>query len=141
MGFRTGWTVWVLALALVTALLVAPAVASLWAQALALSPSLARTVVADEPATEEKSAVEESMETRLSTAVRTWLADPACPADLAHRTDADIRFTALGPGRHGWRVQLAETGRIIGHMIVSATPEGGFQLVACGSGDVPPDVP
>lgn len=98
-------------------------------------------VFATGAATEETADPAGNTESRLVAFVRARLEDPACPPGLAGRTDADIRYAALGPGRHGWLVQLVETGGKIGHMIVAATPEGEFQLAACGSGDVPPDIP
>lgn len=96
------------------------------------------------PGTAEQEAnavAEKGTQTRMTDAVRAWLADPACPVEMTDLAEADIRIMALGPGRHGWLALLVQRDQIAGHMIVSATPEGGLQLTACGLGDVPPDMP
>jgi len=52
--------------------------------------------------------------------------------------EADLAFTPLGPGTHGWLVTITENGLPQGYMIISASEDGGYVLSEYGIGPTLP---
>lgn len=52
--------------------------------------------------------------------------------------EAELAFTPLGPGTHGWLVTITENGLPQGYMIISASEDGGYVLSEYGIGPTLP---
>ncbi|KOP69163.1 hypothetical protein AMS62_19490 [Bacillus sp. FJAT-18019] len=52
--------------------------------------------------------------------------------------EAQLAFTPLGPGTHGWLVTITENGLPQGYMIISASEDGGYVLSEYGIGPTLP---
>lgn len=52
--------------------------------------------------------------------------------------EAELEFTPLGPGTHGWLVTLSEDGLPQGYLIITAIEEGGYSLSEYGIGSTLP---
>lgn len=52
--------------------------------------------------------------------------------------EAELAFTPLGPGTHGWLVTIEENGLPQGYMIISASEDGGYVLSEYGIGPTLP---
>ncbi|WP_242615173.1 hypothetical protein [Paenibacillus solani] len=52
--------------------------------------------------------------------------------------EAELAYTPLGPGTHGWLVTITENGLPQGYMIISANEDGGYVLSEYGIGPTLP---
>jgi hypothetical protein len=69
--------------------------------------------------------------------VKAWLAELARQEAFADWDQAEFRLYPLGPGTHGWAAILERGGEEIGYLIISATPDGDYQLLEYGTGAYP----
>ncbi|MUG66332.1 hypothetical protein GNP94_09930 [Paenibacillus campinasensis] len=53
-------------------------------------------------------------------------------------SEAELEFTPLGPGTHGWLVTLSEGGLPQGYLIITAVEDGGYSLTEYGIGSTLP---
>lgn len=74
-------------------------------------------------------------------AAREWIALIAGRPGMEDWRDGETKMAPLGPGRHGWLALVRRDGQTVGHLIVSATPEGGFRLTGFGRGEPPTELP
>ncbi|MFM9278708.1 hypothetical protein [Paenibacillus jiagnxiensis] len=52
--------------------------------------------------------------------------------------NADLTYSALGPGTHSWLVLVQGAGKSAGYMIITQNKDGSFKLNEYGSGSLPP---
>lgn len=65
---------------------------------------------------------------------KTTLNKLAAEAPFTAWKDAGIEYYPLGPGTHGWLVNVMKGEERIGYMIISATDTGGYMLSEYGAG-------
>jgi len=74
-------------------------------------------------------------------AARAWIGAIAGLPGYERWKNAEAHLSSLGPGRHGWLALVKADGLTVGHMVISAKPEGGFLLAVFGPGEPPADLP
>jgi len=70
--------------------------------------------------------------------IGSWIAALAEEPEFAEWKHAVWRTYPIGPGTHGWVALLEDdAGREIGYLVVTASPDGAFELVEYGRGGSP----
>jgi len=75
--------------------------------------------------------------TNLESKIEGWIAELAKQPGWEDWSKAERTISPLGPGTHGWIVELTLAGKAIGYMIVSATEDGDWMLGEFGKGETP----
>ncbi|XEC93040.1 hypothetical protein AB6A23_16850 [Paenibacillus tarimensis] len=69
--------------------------------------------------------------------VTRWVDELSNQPSFENWKEASIDISALGPGTHGWYVNIVNGGQAVGYMIVNARSDGGFTLGEYGLGVEP----
>ncbi|MBD2847910.1 hypothetical protein IDH44_22170 [Paenibacillus sp. IB182496] len=74
---------------------------------------------------------------RLEHTVARWTSELAKQPGFEAWKTAKQEIMPLGPGLHGWYVQLASDDKVVGYLVVQAKPDGGYKLGEYGTGGQP----
>lgn len=73
----------------------------------------------------------------LKETIHTWIDNLRKQAGFEQWADAEWTVHTLGPGTHGWIVELYAEQKPVGYLIVSATEDSNYKLMEYGQGESP----
>jgi hypothetical protein len=96
-------------------------------------------LVASGQASARPAAIAETGVSSLEGNIEAWISRLAKEEGFTAWRDATWRTYALGPGQHGWVVIVEQRGDAapVGYLVVTATPDGGYELAEYGLGEMP----